>query len=201
MDILDCDDSPSDKVNPLNIVLFGSKTAVCYVKVIQGKDFYICYDRPPPIVYNSDYNIYESQSPLDDPVPQQLQPLVQNACSSYQTTTSRLFKTFADTKGTKEKVDSGVTAMETVRANIQGVYNQYCSPTMPAGLKKQQCDIIAGFLGNSTITTNINTLKDIQSTLATALTNLQAYYTNDIQRGFNGFGCLEPNVTKPAGLN
>jgi hypothetical protein len=200
-DILNCDDQPSDKINPANIPALGSGNAVCYQKGTQGGSIYVCYDRPPPIYYDPNLDTYVNQNYLDDPVPGQLESLLPTTCATYQTTLSMLYNAFSKITENKQKMDSGISMMEYVKSEVQKVYNQYCSPTMPDGPKKVQCQTLNTFLTDAPITDNITKLKGIQISMMNALSNLQTYYTDDIQRGYGGLGCPLPILQKPAGLN
>jgi hypothetical protein len=201
LDILDCDDTPEDKSNPRNVKILDGSDAVCYKKNLSGTDAFICYNRPPPLVYNSDLDRMESQMPEEDTVPQQLETILPTTCASYQGLVTYVFRYFSTLTVNKSKVDSGVARMDDAKAKVKLLYDTYCATgaTLTAQ-QKSVCDMIGNFNTDATTATKIARLRDVQSTINESLNTIRTYYTDDIVRGYATLGCPEPNIPKPAGL-
>ena len=198
--IQNCSDTALDSFNSAAVNSIKYADAVCYTEQTPAGDVYMCYDRPPPIEYNPDMNTYNEQDPQFDPVPDLNGPTIKDTCNTYQAVTNMLFRTFSTTTVNKTKVNSGIASLVNARQQISTLYTNFCGGIVPAGTKQQKCAAIQEFLTNTANSSNLATLQDMNSRLGSALSNLQSYYTNEIQSGYTGIGCPIPGVSKPAGL-
>ena len=199
--LLDCGDETIDTLSPTNVQILGSSDAVCYVKVIDRRDVYICYNRPPPIVYEPPpIDAMVSQNYLDDYVPGQLEDILPATCDTYQAITSQVFKNFSTMTLNKTKVDNGLSILKNVQTEMSNLYKTRCSQPQSSASKQAACDHLKGFVEDATTTSNISLLQGLQLSTDQSLSTLKGFYVNDIVGGYSGLGCPEPNLKKPAGL-
>jgi hypothetical protein len=199
-----CDPAGIASFDPSNTHTLNTADAVCYPKQTPAGDVQVCYDRPPPLTYDTNLNMLMSQDAADDTIPYSNSGSIKDACNTYQAVTNMLFKTFSTTTVNKQKIANGIASLDNARQQIANLYASptICNGTVPTGPKQAKCQAIQNFLTATTAAnlSSITTLRDINTRLGTALSNLQSYYTNDIQAEYNGLGCPAPSLPKPAGL-
>lgn len=194
-----CDTTALRSLDPTNLSTWNPLDAVCYSQRTSAGDVYICYDRPPPLVYDQVVGGNITQDPNDDLVPEQNARSVTDACDTYQTVTNMLFRTFSTTTMNKAKVSNGLASLKDARNQVSTLYTARCNGAL-TGQRQIACTSIQNFLTSTADTSNIQKLEEYETTLAAALLTMKSLYTNEIERGYNGLGCRVPSFPKPAGL-
>jgi hypothetical protein len=173
---------------------------VCYEVYntkVAGNNYYVCYERPPPLNYDpvtqevdfNDVSIY------GDPVPFALTGDLPLACGLYGTNSATLARNYTSALENYKYVSSSVDILNGTYSTIQGLRTQYCSRQTTLS-QSNACRAFTEF-GAAADDSNLATLTTIRNSLSNGATEMSNFYTNTLRPSYAGMNCQEPNIQMP----
>jgi hypothetical protein len=173
---------------------------VCYEVYntkVQGQTYYVCYERPPAIIYDpSTQDLNFNDAKMDgDPVPLAMMNNLPIACSLYGGNSAILARSYTSTLANYRYVTSSITTMENVYSTITGLKTTYCTTKRNQG-QSNACDALNAF-GTASGDANLANLNRIQNDLSNGVTNMSNFYMNVLQPSYTGMNCQTPAIRMP----
>jgi hypothetical protein len=200
-DLLQCspDLATTLQLNPAGTSNLGIRDAVCYLvpggsyapasKV--GDVYYVCYQRPPQIVYDDTLGMTRYTDPTnevdDDPNPGTMTVNLETACGTYQGAGLMIGTAMDKTYKNIDYVSSAMRSIQGAYGLVSTIIKSRCGGTINDD-QRTACSSLSNF---GTIQTD-TTYSDLQG-LYTALTgsygNMKSFFTSDTTPKFNGLNC------------
>jgi hypothetical protein len=207
-------DKRMDPLNPRNKTYLQTNAGICYPSNRQtplgnGSAYYICYTRPPPVVYDPNMGdtryLYPTQQDTDPNI-QMLDSQYPTTCAVYQTVTTQIYRNFSTTQLNLQVVSTTVGTIQTAYSTLGQIYTANCSPAPTAATKSGACTQLGVFftgVQGATAGTDglrgVSTLQGTYSTIWNAASSIRGTYA-DVVVNFGPMNCREISLPKPAGL-
>jgi hypothetical protein len=187
----------------------SSNDNVCITTTTFGSNYYTCYERPPPLVYDSNFGTYLPSDPIlnDDRMPFVLEPDIDTTCASFTANTAQIIKGIKSTLLISSFINSIIISTGTYVTSLSNISSQKCERSLTL-----QPNMLRFCTGNAnSIDSNItffenlpgtaygarsfslNSMKDVVQTAINNLSNLSA---NTIYTSYNGMKCDSINKFK-----
>lgn len=171
---------------------------VCYEVYntkVQGQNYFVCYERPPPLNYNPitqelDFN---DVTAYGDPVPLAMMNDLPLACGLYGGNTALLTRTYTSTLANYNYIDSNIKIMETTYSTINGLRTQFCV-TQNNATQSNACSALTSF-GTASDDTNLSTLYAVRNNLSNGAANMSNFYQTTLVPSYTGMNCKKPAIT------
>jgi hypothetical protein len=194
------------EINAISILTDGANPiadtdGVCISTTTFGNNYFTCYDRPPGLVFDSDFGVYRKSNPIldEDTTPDIIAPNIDAACASFNLTT---FQTIMGIKSTIliKNVVSNIILSTTVYKNmLNNISTKKCRFDDSTKLSLDICDEFSttiaffGNLPNTNYKVNgreaVDSLNGMLGVINTTINNLSNLSTYLIYSSFNGMKC------------
>jgi hypothetical protein len=166
-------------------------------------NYFVCYRRPPPIVFDdaTGLNVYANPSgPFgDDKTPDTLGLDLETACGSFQGTTTMIANSISKTYNNADYVSSAMSSIGGAYTTITNLRNGVCQRGNLTPEQTIDCTAISNF-GLIGADANYSTLLGNYTTLSTTISNMKGLYVNDVVPKFSGLNCKISSITFPPGV-
>ena len=111
--------------------LVGDYDNVCITSADFSSNYYTCYTRPAPPVFNDLYGIFRPFDPVidEDTMPSDIAPSIDTFCASYGTTTIKINKGITLTLSTYKSVNATIYSTTVYATILNSLINTYCGAT------------------------------------------------------------------------
>lgn len=189
-----------DRINTCNYNV-PLATQICYTDsndsamFNDSNAFYVCFQRPPPMIFDTNTNQLQRQDPIfdGDSAPDSARAGVVGVCSGYQGLMANINSVFTSTGKIKMTVGGIQASTVYILDQMRNLSNTYCS-TATTPTKQYACGTIANSINNFVSYTTDPKMNTIQTKLSTAMVNTLAL-SNSIFNSFKNSGCV---FTPPA---
>lgn len=187
----------------------SSNDNVCIATNTFGSNYYTCYERPPQMVYDSNFGVYLPSDPIlyEDTMPSVLEPNIDTACASFTANTAVAIKGIKSTEIISSVIHSIIFSTNVYVTNLSNISTQYCKATLTltpnmsrfcTGNPNSIDSNITFFQGlpNSDYGGTSFSLNAMKVVVQTAINNLSNLSANIIYTSYNGMKCDSVNKFK-----
>jgi hypothetical protein len=114
----------------IDVNLPGEYDNVCITSTEFLSNYYTCYTKPSPPVYNDKYGIYRKFDPIidDDTMASDLVPSIDTFCASYATNTINVIKNIKSTQSLYNILTSTKISIDTYKPIVNNLIFNNCNP-------------------------------------------------------------------------
>ena len=187
----------------------SSNDNVCIATNTFGSNYYTCYERPPPMVYDSNFGVYIPSDPIlyEDTMPSVLEPNIDTACASFTANTALAIKGIKSTLLISSFIHSIIFSTIIYVTNLSNISAQNCKASLT--LTERMSKFCTG--DPNSIDSNITFFKGLptysyggtsfslnamKTVVQTAIDNLSNLSANTIYTSYNGMKCDSINKFK-----
>lgn len=173
----------------------GIRDAVCYMvgagassKI--GSNYYVCYQRPPRIAYDDAIGMNEYINPgyafEEDPNPEILKQDLETACGTFQGISTIITRSLGTTRTNISSVGNALSSIAGAYSTVNALRAR-CTGTLTPD-QQTACTALSNFgvLANDA---NFNALTTLNTTLATANSNMGGLFMGNVVPSFKGLNC------------
>ena len=176
--------------------LINSNDNVCVSTITFGSNYYTCYDRPPGLVYDSNYGVFQPADSFFDRTASDIAPGIDVACAALTTNTTQVIMKIKSTVLIRNTLQNIITSTVIFANNLAEV------STLKCDINKVEPNLSNVCSGDpNKINTFSNTITYF-STLQDYKINDDSYSLNDIlgvvQTSLNTLVHLSANVLSPS---
>ena len=181
----------------------ASNDNVCIATLGFNNKYYTCYNRPPPMVYDSNFGVYQPSDPIEenDETPFLIAPNVTITCASYVANTSQVIKAIQSTVLIRDVIQNIKVSTTRFYNNLSNISTVKCATgtQFPNAGMSNFCGISDC---NVNITTTINFFNDLPTRKFVINGRESLYSLNDIltavTSAVNELDNLSTNILYPA---
>jgi len=174
----------------------GSNDSVCYLR--EGSStYYTCYKRPPGTSFDINSGVYVENTSLDDSTPRNIETDLSQVCNEYNGENGKFVAVYKSTLAYQGIINSALNNVFNTISQLSNISTTKCSTAKMSG--RGATDSRVAFC--SKLSDGIDIFKTLPqmgdtkglSAISTAVYgitgNMNNYYTNSYQQGYNGFKC------------
>lgn len=197
MNLMKCDDTiaQSMRLDPSYQSQLGIRDAVCYL-VGAGSgvpasrvesNYYVCYQRPPFVVYDDTLGSDVFQDPEEDRNPETMKASLESACGSYQGAGVMIGTSMEKTYNNIDYVSTAMRSIKGTYDQVAALRSQRCTGSLTTDQTKA-CNALAAF-GTLQNDANYTALTTLYNTLVGSYSNMRTFFTGDTDPKFRGLKC------------
>jgi hypothetical protein len=171
----------------MDINLPGEYDNVCITSTEFSSNYYTCYTKPGPPVYNDKYGIYRKFDPIidDDTMPSDLVPSIDIFCASYATNTINVIKNIKSTQSIYNSLINTQSTIATYKTRINNLIFNKCNPGNTTPIACSNLNNVYTYLTSETNFQDINNIVDVVRSSIKELSNISTKTYNL----YNGSKC------------
>ena len=198
MNLMSCDDTlaQSLRLDPSHVSKLGIRDAICYavgagVASKVGSNYYVCYQRPPYITFDSALGANQYVNPSDgisdDPNPTTMVANLETACGTYGGAGLMVGTAMDKTYKNIDYVSTAMSTIKTAYDQVAAIRTARCTGTLNAD-QTSTCNALSTF-GTLQTDTTYSALTNAYTTLVDSYNSMKSYFVTDIEKKFSGLNC------------
>ena len=171
----------------MDVNLPGQYDNLCITSTEFSSNYYTCYTKPAPPVYNDTYGIYRTFDPIidDDTMPFDLAPSINTFCASYATNTINVIKNIKSTQSIYNVLTSTKRSIDGYKITVNNLIFNNCNPGNTTPIACSNLSNMYNYLNDPSKYQDLNTVRDAVKDSLDSLSNI----STTTYSLFNGSKC------------